>query len=1366
MCIQFIGYTQQMSSEHKLKFDNFSIDKGLSQSTVLSIFNDDKGFIWIGTRNGLNKFNGYDFKIFQHKIDDSTTINGNTIYDITQDKNRQLYIATNKGLSLFNAYTNQFKNYQFPEPYQNAIPYTISIDKYSMLWLSTNRGLFLFDTKKQNFFHLSTLLTSDFEKAESASYTSYLDKNNLLWVGTNNNGLFAVDLADAKNTIKVKYNLSPEILNDIRIEGILPAKDNKLWVATYGKGLFLLNKEGLVEKHYHKSADIENQKLTHDNIRSIALDDDENLWIGTFEGLNILNMKTQQIQHVRYKKGDPNGLPHGSIRKIVKDKKGSMWIGTYFGGLSYFDKDNQKFIHYYNIPGQNTSLSFNVIGAFSEDKEGNVLVGTERGGLNVLDKRLEQHLSIQDINSETFSDMTIKSIKTTGAYTHWLGTFKQGLIEFDSKTNSFKRFPENTGVSGFANLSTSIINCLETDSDGLLWLGLDNDESIAVFDIKSEKFIQHPVAEKIKALLRNKPVKHIAFSENGDIYLSTRGHGLVHFDKQQNIVQAYQKFQNDTEIIGITDVNHTAILDDELWVSTHGQGLIRLVKEDKKLKHHIKMTNGLLSNIIYGTIANDYNSIWVMSSSGLSKIEDFNSEYTIKNYNYASGFPIQEINEGAFFKSKSGDILVGGNNGYVVFNPENLTDNSYIPQVILSDLKISNKSVTPNDSQNVLDKPIYETKEITLNYKQSIFTIEFALLNYLSPENNRYAYKLEGFDEDWIDAGNNRTATYTNLKSDNYTFMVKGANNDNIWTELPTMLKIHVLPPPWKTWWAYLIYSLLIIIGLLIIRQNAVKGEKMRLNLKLEKIEKEKLKELHQLKLKYFTDISHEFRTPLTLITSPLEELLESKKGNKWLRKKLKTMYYSSKRLLHLVDQILEFREIESGNYKVNQEPVLFKDYLQQVIDSFKILADKKSIQLNFHYACLHPKYNIDKDKLDKILYNLLSNAFKFTPIGGRISLDVSSTTVKGKEKVSLKLSDTGIGINQQETNKVFKRFYKTKSQNSGSGVGLSFTKTLVEILGGTIEILKSDKNGTEFLVQLPLGHTEDEAVAQNGNFHFLKPVPLEYGPISSDDTPMEIDDAAQANDKLLIVEDTQELRNYLKDHLKKKYKVYTASHGKEALKIIKKRNINLVLSDVMMPEMDGIELCESIKTSPELSHIPIILLTAKTSYLERLEGLNVGADDYIAKPFYLKEIESRIHNILENRKRLQSKFQSLNYFEKIDVDLGSPDEKLLKKLINFLEQNIEDPALTVDTISKEIGLSRVHLFRKMKAIAGMSPSAFIKDFRMKKAKAIILKNPSASVSEVAYSVGFQDVKYFSKCFKKHFGKSPTKIRNAIDQKV
>ena len=621
---------------------------------------------------------------------------------------------------------------------------------------------------------------------------------------------------------------------------------------------------------------------------------------------------------------------------------------------------------------------------------------------------------------------------------------------------------------------------------------------------------------------------------------------------------------------------------------------------------------------------------------------------------------------------------------------------------------------------------------------------------------------LEGFDESCIDVGGNRSATYTNLKSDNYIFKVKGANNDNIWNEEATLLKVNILPPPWRTWWAYIIYTLLIIGGLLIIRQNAIKGEKMKLSLRLEKVEKEKLKELHQLKLKYFTDISHEFRTPLTLITSPLEELLQSKKGSRWVRKKLKTMFYSSKRLMLLVDQILEFREIESGDYKVNLEPVSLQDYLVQVVDSFKTVADKKSIQLDFEYNCLHSMYKIDKDKLDKILFNLLSNAFKFTPNGGRISLKAISKMISGKELINLYISDTGIGIDKNEINKVFKRFYTVKSENSGSGIGLSLTKSLVEILKGKIAIVKSDKNGTDFVVQLPLEKSNEKPTIELQLKDFLKPIPLEFNPQLTDDEDIELHEDEVNKDCILIVEDTEDLRRYLKDNLKKTYKVYTATNGNEALKILNKKNLNLVISDVMMPEMDGIELCKTIKKSVELSHIPIILLTAKSSYMERLEGLEVGADDYIAKPFHLKEIKSRIRNILENRKRLQYKFKNLNYFENIEIEVGLHDEKLLEKLIKLLEEKIEDPTLTVNDISKELGLSRVHLFRKMKAIAGMTPSAFIKDFRMKKAKAIFSKNPSAPIAEVAYSVGFQDVKYFGKCFKKHFGKSPSKIKTPV----
>lgn len=1353
------NFGQNSTLESQIKFDNFSIDKGLSQSTVLSIYTDNTGFVWIGTRNGLNRFNGYDFTIFQNKLDDPSSINGNVILDINQDEDGQIYIATNMGLSLFDEKTHNFFNFQLSPPHQGAVIQDINIDMHSRVWLHTSSGLILFDRKQKAFIHLSEIIKdTNFEKLYSPTYAGFTDDNGILWVGTNNKGVFGIDVSSNIQNFNIKYNFSPEVLQNVRVEDILPAEGNKLWVATYGKGLFLFDMNGNVNEHYSQNSTDKKYKITHNSIRSIAFDNNYNLWIGTFKGLNVLNTKTKSLLHIFHKKGDPNSLPHGSVRRIAKDKKGSIWIGTYFGGISYFDTDNQKFKHYYNIPGNEKSLSFDVVGAFSEEAEGNILVGTERGGLNILNIQNNNHQTLNSINDQVLKGLTIKSIKSTGQYSHWLGTFKQGLKKYDSYTNTILSYPKNAKSSDESYLKNSIINCIETDTNGFLWLGLDNEQSLAVFDPFKETFVSHPTVKILKDTLLNSSVKHILFEPNGDLFLSTRGNGLVHFSQVDGKVKTLRKLQFEKLQLDVDNINHTTVIDDKIWISTHGLGLICLNKKNMQVLHHFNMSQGLLSNIVYGTLTDNNNDIWVLSSSGISKLKINEKNYFVKSYNYASGLPIQEINEGAFFKTASNEFLIGGNNGYVKFNPENLTDNDYIPQVTLTDLKITNKSVFPDDHHKVLEHPLHQTKEITLNYKQSIFTIEFALLSYLSPENNSYKYMLEGFDEDWINAGNNRTASYTNLKSGQYTFKVKGANNDNIWNNIPTELKINVLPPPWKTWWAYLLYTLLIISGLYMIRYNALKGAKMKLNLEIEKVEKERLKELHQLKLKYFTDISHEFRTPLTLITSPLEELLEAKKVNKWTRKKLKTMYYSSKRLLLLVEQILEFREIESGNYKVKAEPLALEDYLLQVVESFKILADKKSIQLNFEYHCSHPAYELDKDKLDKILFNLLSNAFKFTPVGGTIFLEVNTDVTNAQSVVNFSVSDTGSGIDKLDIEKIFNRFYTTKSHNSGSGIGLALTKSLVEILKGNIKVVKSDKKGTEFLVQLPLMPTDKIPQNATEKINFSKPIPLEYSPQISTQIEKQLIDSDSDKENILIVEDTDELRDYLKSQLKKTYNISVAENGKKALKLLKQKNISLVISDIMMPKMDGIELCEYIKKTPEISHIPIILLTAKTSYEERLAGLDVGADDYIAKPFHIKEIKSRIKNILSNRKRLQNKFKTLNYFENSVIDIGSQDEKLLEKLIKLLEEKLDDPTLTVDEISKELGLSRVHLFRKMKAISGMTPSSFIKDFRLKKAKSIFVANANASVAEVAYNVGFQDVKYFSKCFKKYFGKSPNQL--------
>ena len=1327
------GYSQGVSHTD-YKFEHLGIVHGLSQSSVLSLHQDSYGFIWIGTRDGLNKYDGYHFEIFRNRIEDPSSLGGNIINDIKEDASGNIWLATENGLSEYDRESNRFINYDFPkEKYGSSPVNVIWIDKNQTVWAGNRHGLFHF---KDRFIPFNS---EDFIIKGMVSAISEDDSGDL-YIGTSQMGLFKIGIANGDLT-KIDF-LSGET-GQARIESIKTDPEKRLWVGTYGDGLYLLDSTYSLVRHFEAGSGETASVIIDNNIRDIEIDDEGKAWVGTFDGLSIINRELEAV-HLLHTTGDTQGLSHSSIRSILKDNKGSLWIGTYFGGISLFDEDSQRFRHFYNVADDPFSLSYDVVGSFTGDGNNRLFIGTERGGLNYRDRISDHHELIGSRES------TIKSLITTAKGEVWVGKFKDGLSFYDQTHNRMVSYPDKSQPQ-FDFLKHSIINCMAEDEEGNLWIGIDNNGGVFYFNTSSRKFEDFPGQEELQAFLMNYPVKSILISD-ADLFVASKGKGIARFNRLTGQITSYSSFTIDGEEILIDDFNHVfRDKDGLLWFSSNGKGVIALDPETEIARRY-HQGDGLNNNIVLGTMQDSLANLWFVTLNGVTKWDPAKPGI-FKNYNYASGFPLEEINEGALF-SQNGKFYLGGSNGYVIMDPLELKDNSFVPPMALTQLSILNKEVTPGDETGVLAKELAKTESIVLDYFQSILTLEFAALNFIRPENNQYAYKLVGFDEDWVYSQQRRNVTYTNLPHGTYTFMVKGSNNDGIWNEDPLKLEILVLPPPWRTWWAYGLYLILILGGFYMIRYNAVKSTQLKHSLRLEQVEKEKWKEVHDLKLKYFIDVSHEFRTPLTLILSPLEEILSVGVKDNWIKSRLKIMYFNAKRLLLLIDQILEIREIETGHNKVQNKPLYLSEVMGEIMNSFKSLADSKKIKLVYSEKNLsQTPYWIDEDKLQKILFNLLSNAFKFTAEGDEISLAVEEKS--GFHSFTVK--DTGSGIPEENLPNIFDRFFKKERDNYGAGIGLSLTKSLVEILNGSINVSSKINEGTVFVFTLPLApyyNGENSAVKAAP---FLKPLPLEYQHVGLASHPSESD---SEKDMILIVEDNPDLRGYLKDQLSAQFSVQAAKNGIEALQKARKTGPSLIISDVMMPEMDGLELCKAVKSTIELSHIPVILLTARNSQINKLEGLEFGADDYISKPFSILELQARVKNILDNRKRLHEKYKSTSYLPNVaELAYNSFDESLLRNVYEVIEDHLDQPNLTVDFLGDKVNMSRVQLFRKIKALTGMSPSDFIREFRLKKACAL-LGSGKFKVAEVAYAVGFQDVKYFGKVFKSQMGKSPTEYTN------
>ncbi|MBX2946728.1 MAG: response regulator [Cyclobacteriaceae bacterium] len=1332
----------------RIKLDHLSVEQGLSQSSVLSLLQDTKGFMWLGTRDGLNLYDAYQFTVFRNNRNDSTSIGGNYINSLAEDAEGNIWIATDQGLSCYHRAQGFFSSFIVPVPATlEGEVRKVVVDKKNEVWLGTPHGLMKFDRQSQSIIRLEKFQTS----FAGHSITSlFSDSKNNLWVGTARHGLFvlAPNRTDFRQPTLVS---SPEISGSNRIEAMAEDLSGNIWIGTYGKGLFFLS--GNISKHYHSQS--KELPLVNNNIRALQCDSNGNIWVGTFDGLSVVLKNQEAIRTMRTEEGVPDGLRHNSIRSLHVDRKGSVWIGTYFGGVHIFDRDNQRFEHFFHIPTNSNSLSYDVVGAFTEDHEGRVWIGTERGGISIRNLSTDEHIHLQHDpdKANTLSGNTVKALTVDDHGQVWAGIFRGGLNKINPRNCNVTRYPANQ--EEFKNLSRSIVNCI-VPGGNILWLGTDDLGGLQKFDLKKNEFSSFGYREELMAVIGSSPVKDIWIDEQNNLWLATRGSGVIVFNEAHGIVKHFTRLTHGlptNEFTSIMGVQNTII------AGSLGEGVLMYDREQLKFTQ-LTVAEGLLNNLVLGTLADDQEQLWFSAINGLSHYNSVTGQFT--NYSNVSGLPLLEMNEGAFYRMHSGKFLIGGSNGYILFDPSRIQRNEFVPPVVFTDILLYNKSVRPNDGSGILQSEVVVEPTLRLDWHHTVFTVEFAALNFLRSSKNQYQYFLEGFDTEWREAGNRRSITYTNLRDGSYTLFVKGSNNDGVWNEQPVKLRIHVLPPPWKTWWAYTGYAIIIVGGFLLIRYNAIKSAHLKHELKWEQKDKERMQELHGLKLQYFTDVSHEFRTPLTLIVNPLDELLQSEEGSPWIKKQLRTMYYNCRRMLLLIDQVLEMHQVEAGHAALETKPVSIITIVSHVVGSFQGLADHRNISLVFKPIKDRYLYPVDVDKLEKILFNLLSNAFKFTDDGGLIQIHVRMRETSDKTWYVIRVSDTGRGIPADDLEKIFERFYKD-GKNRGSGIGLSLAKSLVDLMEGQIQVSSTLGEGTTFTIRLPFTRLSEPAEVTIENTS-TRPLPVAYQVYLSEqrqeNTAAELDKV-----RILVVEDNKELRLYLKTQLQKHYEVITARNGESGLHRAKKFGPQLIVSDVMMDEMDGIELCRQVKSDITLSHIPVILLTAKGTDTDRLTGLAEGADDYVAKPFIMRELELRMANILTNRKRVHELYHKTNRFVPEAIKVTSHDEKLMEKFIKTVELNISSENLSVEYIRQELGLSRVHLFRKIKALTGQGPADFIRNYRLQRAEQLLQQN-NLRVAEISYEVGFQDVTYFSKCFKKAYGCSPTEYMQTIQTKV
>ncbi|WP_243751570.1 two-component regulator propeller domain-containing protein [Niastella caeni] len=1334
-------------------FSHLDVSDGLSHNQVTTIIKDAKGFMWFGTASGLNRYDGYTFKVFRHKENDSTSINDDLVVKIQEGPHNKFWIDTRNGQSIFDPVSEKASNNTLAWCRQLLLPAApvtdIVKDKQGCFWFAqTGYGLSRYNPAA----HTVNRFARQPGKNTPDIADLAEDKAGNVWV------IYSDGLLEAYNTASAKMIYSKTGLfkprDDLRYRLFADAESD-LWVYTYGypQGVFCYSNKNNSLIHYQREA--ATTRLNNNLVTGIQQDNNGMIWIITDHGgVNLLSKKAGSIWYLENKPEDIKSISQNSINAIYRDNTGIIWLGTYKKGISYYHENIIKFPVYRHLLTDKHSLPFDDVNRFVEDDKGNLWIGTNGGGLIYYDRttggfRTYKHNpgNVNSISNDVIVSLCIDHNKKL-----WIGSYYGGLDCYDGKNFiHYKNDPADT-----TSISDNSIWEIYEDAQQQLWIGTLSG-GLNRFDPNSKKFYHY---RKSPRGLNSNYIAALAEDQEGNLWIGTES-GISVMNKQTGGFTYYAHDSKDPR--SLSNSNITALLKDargQMWVATR-DGLNYFDRASNSFRH-FNQADGLSENNILTLMEDNGHALWLGTTNGLSRAwiqirPKGDMVVQFRNYDERDGLQGREFNENAALKTKRGELIFGGANGFNIINPEAIAHNTIVPDVVLTDLRVFDKSPQPGEVINnrvLLTTAISEIKEITLKYHENIFSLEFAALNYSNPEKNQYAYKLEGFNNDWLTTdGTHRTVTYTNLDPGKYTFRVKASNGDGVWNEEGTALVVTILPPFWKTIPAFIIYALLVAAILFAARRLTIQRAHMRFQLAQQKREAERVHELDLLKLKFFTNVSHEFRTPLSLIMAPVEKMLKHSNEPEQ-KKQYQLIYRNARRLLALVNQLLDFRKLEMRELRLYPSLGDVVSFVKEVAFSFTDMAGARHITFNFTTHIPSLQISFDSDKLERILFNLLSNAFKFTPEHGYIEVMVGLQQGSGDSQntqyVSIQVKDSGIGIPAEDQDKIFERFFQHDVPgsilNQGSGIGLAISKEFVRLHQGIISVASEPGKGTCFTVLLPVAAPATEPVVAVSE-EVVTPATEEQTELSGK--------GGRKKPVILIVDDNEDIRFYLKDNLRRNYTVYEAVNGAEGWEKTKQVQPDLIVSDVMMPVMDGMKLCRTIKHDKNTSHIPVILLTARSAAEPKLEAFQVGANDYVTKPFSFEMLQSRIRNLLAQQESMRKLFQKQVEVNPSEISITSVDEQFIRQSIETVEQHISEPEFSVEDLSRALHMSRVALYKKLLALTGKSPLDFIKTIRLKRAVQLLEKS-QYTISEIAYEVGFNNPKYFARTFKKEFGVLPS----------
>ncbi|MEJ2637299.1 MAG: two-component regulator propeller domain-containing protein [Calditrichia bacterium] len=1372
-----------------IQFRHITIDDGLSQNAIFAILQDQKGFMWFGTGDGLNRYDGYDFTVYRYDPLDSTSLSGNHITTVFEDHLGRMWIGTlDAGLNLFHRGTDSFLRFSLPSqltqtPIARQIT-AIAEDSSGNIWIGTERnGLFCIAAQDslsppgpnpRQFFHIAGAANS---LSSNSIRALFVDSRGSLWIGTDKR-------LDKLNTemdpaafehyiIAVKNPGAPVSPADSGIASIYEDNRGRFWLGTAG-GIGRLNRsDGSLTFYPHP---YEVFRRGRGEITSMVEDSDGKLWLATPGQLMRFDPEKTTYDYFRHDPFDNKSISYNGVSSLFRDRSDILWFGTPGAGLNLYDLKAGRFSTLVEKPNSSSRISGFSVQSVFVDNTGIVWISTDL--LYRWDRKTGKLKSFESSSNrpDDFGNTAVFSILQTAGGEMWCAT-AEGLYCYHPGSGKIRLYKFNPADT--AGLRQKGVFAVFEDRNKTIWIASKNYLS-RLDDAENGRFRHFRYNP---APPQNRIVRPVIYQDGTGLFWMGTTDGLLRFDPVTGSFNAYRDNPSQPSSLGSNSVKSIcpdpAQPDRFLWLGTDGGGLNRFDVQTKTFTHFTEK-NGLPGNVVNGILPDNAGNLWMSTNKGLSRFNSGTGKF--KNYDVWDGLQSNEFNTGACFRSTNGEMFFGGIKGLNYFYPEKVKANPHIPEIAITGFKLRNHRVSYQTKPILLKKDISATDHLVLSYRDDVITFEFAALDFTAPEKNQYAYKLENFDPDWIKTDGDRSATYTHLPPGDYIFRVKGSNNDGVWNELGTSLSLTVTPPWWGTWWAYALYVMAILIALYGIRRYELNRIRLKNSLRIGQIEADKLKELDRLRTRFFANISHEFRTPLTLILGQIDNVISSNIGTKE-KGKLQIAMHNSRRLLELINQLLDLSKLEAGSLQLKAECHNLVSFASGLFYSFESLAGQKKISLHFHTQQSEIAVLFEPDKMEKVFYNLISNAVKFTPAGGNVTMSINlppapppfsreerlTPEMRPGAMLEIRVRDSGIGIPADQLPHIFDRFYQADSSHSrhqeGTGIGLALTKELVELHQGRIEVRSEEGTGTEFIIYLPMSEVplekkdERKISSKYSEQGFLRSGNPALVNNQQPEPAMQMA-AGNRREIILILEDNPDVRAYISEQLENDYRIIEAANGDEGIQQAQIYIPDLIITDVMMPQIDGYEFCRQIRQDEKTSHIPIIMLTAKAALDDRIEGLETGVDAYLTKPFSAKELQVRVRNLILQRAQLRNRFSKVPIIKPSDISGTSVDQNFLQKVLNMVNDNLAEEGFSIDKLADKMNMSVSQLNRKLHALIGQAPGQLVRSMRLQRA-ADLLKQNTGTVAEICYRLGFSDQANFSRAFKKQFGMAPSEFRRA-----